>query len=166
MQLSVALGFVATSAAALAAPAPVPAAAIAMGSKHNLYLTTCTSKCVLGILCSRQQRSHTAVLYYANGPVDSSRNTSPTQMTTVTDPAAPWEGTQRAARLGRTGDFTSNIDEGADSISSGQIAGGAKLATEDFVCFRDGETTFKFSEDLGLSSYSCTADYWCPSIQV
>lgn len=87
-------------------------------------------------------------------------------MTTVNDPAVPWEGTQRTVNLGRTGRFSSNIEDGADSIQNGEIAGTAKLGAEEFVCFRDGETTFKFSEDLGLSNYSCIAEYWCPSIQV
>lgn len=87
-------------------------------------------------------------------------------MTTVAEGAAKWEGTPRAATLGRYGAFSSSIDATAGTIANGQIAGSAKLAEEDFACFKDAETTFKFSEDLGLSGYTCKADYWCPSIQV
>ncbi|KAF2726802.1 hypothetical protein EJ04DRAFT_597366 [Polyplosphaeria fusca] len=155
-----------TGILAVPAPVPVPVEAIAMGSRHNLYLTTCTPKCLLGILCSRQSRGFTAVIYYANGAVDTLTDASPTQMTTVSSTAARWEGARRSADMGSSGAFSSNIDSGAASLDKGQIAGTAMLSDEGFACFRDGETTFRFSDNLGLSTNSCTADYWCPSVQV
>jgi hypothetical protein len=170
--LSIALVF-ATSALA------VPVDAVQQGSKHNLYLVTCAKRaasppgCFLGIICPQQKRQavtyYTAVAYYANGAIDSGtvgRNTNPTSLTTVSDPSQPWEGTQRVAKLGRTGDFSSNIDAGAKTVAKGQLAGDAKLASEDFVCFRDGQTKVTTRDELGDTTASCTADYWCPSIQV
>jgi hypothetical protein len=162
--LSLALIFLTTYATA----APTDAAKI--GSKHNLYLATCTKRsgCPLIILCPRQrQTSYTAVAYYANGPIESSgRNSNPTEIATVSESAAPWEGTQRTARLGRVGQFSSNIDAGAGALEEGQIAGSAKLGDEDFVCFTDGATSIVVRDFLGDPEYTCTADYWCPSIQV
>lgn len=168
-QSTLSLVLVALSTAVAAAPVDV----IAQGSKHNLYLVTCTRRssnlpgCPLIIICPRQQTTkYTAVAYYANGPIESNRNVNPTQIATVAEPAAPWEGTQRVAKLGRAGDFSGNIDQTAAGISKGQIAGSAKLASEDFVCFKDGATSFTVRDELDDPKYSCTADYWCPSIQV
>ncbi|KAF2746567.1 hypothetical protein M011DRAFT_387057, partial [Sporormia fimetaria CBS 119925] len=147
-----------------------PLASAQMGSKHNLYLVTCTREpdCLLGILCAPQRTpvTYTAVAYYANGPIESNRNQNPTSITTVSQPRAPWEGSARTARINRLGDFASSIDAAAASIQKGQIAGTAKVGSEDFVCFKDGATALSVRTDLGLSGYSCTADYWCPSIQV
>lgn len=164
--LSIALVGLATCAAA--APTDVSAK---LGSKHNLYLVTCKkrsgwSDCPLIIICPRQQSEYTAVAYYANGPVESNRNTNPTQISTVSQPKQPWEGTQRAARLGRAGEFSSDIDAGAATLAKGQIAGTAKLGSEEFVCFSDGETSISVRDELGDVEYTCSADYWCPSIQV
>jgi hypothetical protein len=87
-------------------------------------------------------------------------------MTTISSNPPNWEGASYSASLGRYGTFHSYIDANAASVAKGQIAGSARLDAEDFVCFKDGATSFKFSEDLGLSTYTCTAQYWCPSIQV
>lgn len=148
-----------------------PVEALQMGSKHNLYLVTCTkrareSDCPLIILCGTEQVSYTAVAYYANGPIEANRNTDPTQISTVSQPVQPWEGTPRTAKINRVGDFSSNIDSAAAGIANGQIAGSAKLSEEEFVCFKDGETSFTVRNDLGIQQYSCSADYWCPSIQI
>lgn len=151
----------------------VPIDSIQMGSKHTLYLATCTRRtspipdCPLIIICPAQAVvTYTAVAYFAGGPIESSRNSNPTQIATVSEPVQPWEGTQRVAKLGRNSDFSSNINAGAEGLEKGQIAGEAKMDTEDFVCFRDGETSFAARNDIGIEQYSCTADYWCPSIQV
>ncbi|KAF2019142.1 hypothetical protein BU24DRAFT_114123 [Aaosphaeria arxii CBS 175.79] len=166
-----------------------PVSAVQMGSKHNLYLVTCTQRtsgfpdCPLLIFCSqpvtsslskrqlRPAKSYTAVAYYANGPIETlpGRNTNPTAIATVEDPAAAWEGTQRVAKLslgGGAGAFSSSIDVGAKTLDKGQIAGEARLDAEDFACFRDGKTGFVGRDVFGDETYRCTADYWCPSIQV
>ncbi|KAF2272541.1 uncharacterized protein EI97DRAFT_436784 [Westerdykella ornata] len=165
MLLHQALGVVLAAIAMNAIAAP-------MGSKHNLYLATCSKQtiipdCPLIILCPRQRAAtYTAVAYYANGPIESNRNKNPTQIATVSNPAAPWEGTQRVAKLGRAGDFASNIDAGARNLAKSAIAGEAKLGTEEFVCFKDGESAFTVRDELDIPEYSCKADYWCASIQV
>lgn len=152
-----------------------PVEAIQLGSKHTLYLTTCTRQsiipdCPLIILCARQQRSsYKAVAYYANGPIESNRNTYPTQMTTVSQNGEPWEGEQRTASIGRVGQFSSTIDTSGGSLKKGEIAGLAKLGEEEFVCFRNGVTSIPVRDgfDLDLLGRTvCTADYWCPSIQM
>jgi len=164
--LSIALALFSTCATA------APTDAAMLGSKHNLYLVTCTKRsgwadCPLIIICPRQQQSkYTAVAYYANGPVESNRNSNPSQISTVSQPAQPWEGTQRTAKLGRIGDFSSDIEAGAAGKEKGQIAGSARLGSEEFVCFTDGQTSIAVEDDLGDVEYTCSADYWCPSIQV
>ncbi|KAF2182290.1 hypothetical protein K469DRAFT_691508 [Zopfia rhizophila CBS 207.26] len=146
-----------------------PVDAVAMGSKHNLYLVTCQRRaieCPLIILCDKNAeaaRTYTAVAYYPNGPT---RNSVPNQIATVSDPVAPWEGVQREATVWQRSSFSSNIDADAASLPKGQLAGDAKLDNEDFVCFSDGQTSFTVRDELDLPIYSCTADYWCPSIQV
>lgn len=63
-----------------------------------------------------------------------------------------------------------NIDAKAASLAKGEIAGsvtlGAKAGAdgEPFLCFKDGATKFRASYDL--DTYSCTAAYYCPSIDV
>lgn len=164
--LSIALAVFSTCATA--APTEV---STKLGSKHNLYLVTCKRRsgwpdCPLIILCSRQESEYTAVAYYANGPVESNRNSNPTQISTVSEPAQPWEGGQRVAKLGRVGEFSSAIDADGAALEKGEIAGSAKLDDEDFVCFSDGETSIAVRDGLGDIEYTCSADYWCPSIQV
>jgi hypothetical protein len=103
-----------------------------------------------------------AVVYY-NGPAGS---TSPGDIGVVSEPARDWEGQTRRVTLS-AGRFTSNIAAGADSLPKSQIAGTAKLGDEDFVCFVDGTSTFKFREGLlGLRETNCKADYWCASTNV
>lgn len=169
MRFSFSLGLWAAIPTVLALPTtPSPAEMATLGSKHNLYLVSCTPKCLLGLICARQTKdqTYTAVLFYANGAVDTLPNTSPTAMTTISSHPPAWEGATYSALLDRYGLFSSYIDKNAAKIAKGQIAGSAKLEDEDFVCFRDGQTGFTFSADLGLSRYTCTAGYWCPSIQV
>ncbi|KAF2263999.1 hypothetical protein CC78DRAFT_533598 [Lojkania enalia] len=154
---------------AIAAPLDV----IAMGSKHNVYLVTCTRTNALDcplppLICATQTaaaKSYSAVAYYPNGPITSSKST-PNQIVTVSEPPQPWEGTTHTVKLTIVGDFAANIDAGANTLPQGQLAGTAKLADEDFVCFTDGVTKFSFDKSLGIEKHSCTADYWCPSIAV
>lgn len=135
----------------------LPLSAAQMGSKHNLYLATCTRQTAID--------SFTAVAYFADGA--SSPGTSLTSMSVVNEKAEAWEGAQRFTRLGRDAVIT-NIDGNAAGLNKSQIAGTARMANEDFVCFRDGETSFSVvvkGQSTG-GTISCTADYWCASTMV
>lgn len=143
----------------------IPVEHATLGSTHNIYLATCESKgtieCSLLIFCGPgSTQTYTAAAYFPNGSIQPGRREVPTQMGTVADPAAPWEGTQRVTRLGQSSAFASNINAGADALPAGQLAGAAKLDSEDFACFTDRETHFSGP------NFDCTADYWCASTQV
>ena len=105
-----------------------------------------------------------AVIYY-NGPASS--RTSPTDFGTVSEPAKKWEGATRKTDLS-AGRFTSSISDGADDLAKSQLAGSAKLGNEEFICFVDGSSTFKFTGGLLglLGNTNCKADYWCASLDV
>lgn len=61
---------------------------------------------------------------------------------------------------------TTSIDAGADGLKEGELAGTAKLGSEDFACFRDGKTAFEGRDELGLDrTYACVTDFWCASIE-
>ncbi|KAH7116266.1 hypothetical protein B0J11DRAFT_443306 [Dendryphion nanum] len=143
-----------------------------MGSRHNLYLVTCTPSsdkpfCPNPRFCEPDESvptKYTAVAYFANGPIEI--NQSLTEIATVTRPAQAWEGTLRVARLGKTSVFGSNIVREATGLKTGEIAGSAALDNEDFVCFKDGQVAFVVSDDLTHEPFTCKTDYWCPSIMV
>jgi hypothetical protein len=152
-----------------------PLSSVQLGSKHTIYLSTCTSRsllpgCPLIILCPRgsstsEAQTYTAAAYFSS-PLSNS-NDNPTDIVTISERGEPWEGAQRAAELSRKA-FASNIDAGAAGLAMSQIAGTAVLGSEDFICFKDG--TSKFSVDGGLlgiggQSAECTADYFCASIK-
>jgi len=141
----------------------LPVSSIQMGSRHNLYLTTCTRIDTDDDKTSAAPK-YTAVAYFANGPIESHQ--SLTDIATVTDPAQRWEGTQRVARLSGSSTFSSRISADATRIGKGEIAGTAVLDNEDFVCFKDGSTAFVVTKDLTNEPYSCKTDYWCASIAV
>jgi hypothetical protein len=155
----------------IAAAVPTPIDVIQMGSKHNLYLSTCTRRtgfgeCPLIIFCPTSDAAevtYSAIAYFANGPLSTTGTANPTEVAITGEPPQPWEGTARVAKLGSRSTVTASIDAGAATLESGQIAGSAKLDTEDFVCFKDGKTSFEVKDDLGIKQYSCTTDYWCPS---
>ncbi|KAF2833057.1 hypothetical protein CC86DRAFT_461506 [Ophiobolus disseminans] len=155
MYLSATL-LISLAATALARPQDaVPAAAA--GSKKNVYLATCTSR---GLLDSD---TLSAVIYY-NGPART--GLSPTDVGTVSEPAKKWDGATRRTDLS-AGRFTSKIAEGADTLTKSQLAGTATLGSEEFVCFVDGTSTFRFSGGLlGLGTTNCKADFWCASVEV
>ncbi|KAH7388793.1 hypothetical protein BKA66DRAFT_385194, partial [Pyrenochaeta sp. MPI-SDFR-AT-0127] len=153
----------------------------AAGSKKNVYLATCTTRgsgCAIPILCSLFSTSaetsadsgvdaaaetSSTVIYY-NGPANP--RSSPNDIGTVSSPARSWEGATRRTSLD-VGDFEGKIARDADDLAKSQIAGSAKLDSEEFVCFRDGESTFQFREGLlGFRSVNCLADYWCASIEI
>jgi hypothetical protein len=157
MRLSAAAGGAILCALATAAPStPAP-----LASKHNIYLATCSRprSCLL-IICDSPS-PFTAAAYYPNG---ASTAAKPSDITTITDPASPWEGASRQGRF-TTGTVTSTIDVGAKGLKKGDIAGGAKLGSEEFVCFKDGVSKFEVSgwDDWELQRVSCVADYWCAS---
>lgn len=146
-----------------------PVTSIEAGSKHNLYLVTCLYNPCTGILCGRQGVTsyYTAAAYYADGPHDQTPTANPTAFNTVSYPYQAWEGRVFTARLGTYGStVTSNITAGAATLAKGDIAGAAKVDSEDFVCFKDGATSVVVRSALGATQASCTAQYWCPSIQV
>jgi hypothetical protein len=156
--LVIATGLMISVAVAVA----IPVSSIQMGSRHNLYLTTCTPIDPDDDNTSAASK-YTAVAYFANGPIET--NQALTDIATVTDPAQRWEGTQRVALLG-SGSFSSRIDASAARLEKGQIAGTAVMNDEDFVCFKDGTTSFVVTKGLTNKPYTCKTDYWCPSIAV
>ncbi|KAF2706933.1 hypothetical protein K504DRAFT_447801 [Pleomassaria siparia CBS 279.74] len=174
MHLASSTVLVLISLVGLSNAAPHPLNSAQMGSKHNLYLSTCTRRagigdCPLPIFCSAADAAitYTAIAYFPNGPISTSgAPTPPSQIATVSEPPAPWEGASRGAKLGRTSSVNATIDAGAATLAKGDLAGSAKLDQEDFICFKDGTTSFEFKNEWGIREYSCTADYWCPSIQV
>jgi hypothetical protein len=147
-----------------------PLSAIQMGSEHNLYLSTCTSQsalpipsCPIILLCppGSAPAPFTAVAYF-----DSPSRDNPTEIATVSQTSVAWEGATRSARL-RNGVFSSSIDVNGKTLAKSAIAGMAKVGTEEFICFRDGETEFSVREGLiGLRKTQCVADYWCASVTV
>lgn len=152
----------ATSLALLCSTAAAsPLTASPLASKHNIYLATCTKprSCLL-IICNDPD-PFTAAAYYPNG---ASTTTRPSELSTVSNSAAPWEGTLRQGRF-RTGTLSANINAGAKTLSKGEIAGTATLGSEDYVCFRDGQSKFSTQswDDLDLRPVNCVADYWCAS---
>lgn len=150
-----------TTAATLAAPTPqtdsITAAAAAAASRKNVYLSTCTTPYLLGIISDTS-----SVAIYYNGVANP--RTSPTDAGTVSSTARPWEGYTRRTTLSSMA-FTSRVDINAGRLGKSEIAGTGTLGDEDLVCFVDGTTTFSFSSGLlGLREQTCVADYWCASI--
>jgi hypothetical protein len=143
--------------------AAIPVSSVQMGSRHNLYLATCTLIDPEDDATAAASK-YTAVAYFANGPIEF--NQALTDIATVTDPAQRWEGTQRVTRVGRTSSFSSRISADAARVAKGELAGTAVLDDEDFVCFKDGSTAFVVTKELTNEPYSCKTDYWCASIAV
>lgn len=159
--------------ALLGALALIPSliAAAPAGSKHTVYLANCVpEECPIG-LCNPDDFNLLAAAYFRNGPPSSSV-TSPTTLGTLSGSISSWEGTRRSVRLGSEGTFATNIAAGAKSAAKSDIVGEATLTSasiigiggtaEPFVCFRDGTT--KFTARYETDRYTCTADYYCPSI--
>lgn len=141
------------------------------GSKHTVYLATCVPEdCPIG-LCDPEDFNLIAAGYFRNGP-PTSTYTAPTALGTLSGFSSSWEGTKRSVRLGTDGTFTSNISAAAKTAAKGDIAGDGTLAggsligdsSEPFICFKDGSTKFRATHDL--DDYTCTAAYYCPSVDV
>ncbi|KAF2690647.1 hypothetical protein K458DRAFT_412008 [Lentithecium fluviatile CBS 122367] len=154
-------------AASAFATAVVAAPVETLGSKHVVYLSTCVpNECPIG-LCDPEDFNLIAAAYFRNGPPATS-TASPTTLGPISSfgsGPASWEGTKRSVRLGTDGTYTSNIARGAKSLAKGEIAGDGELkgvGSEPFVCFKDGATKFRATYEL--DRYTCTADYYCPSI--
>lgn len=155
-------------ALAAAAPVDTPAPVAALGSKHTVYLVQCDpNECPIGY-CEDDEFRIKAAAYFRDGPIDASAPTSrvqsPTTLTTLSDNRAAFEGSKRTFRLGRDGTFTSNLPKSASTASKGSIAGDATLGTEPFVCFKDGSSKFGIRYDD--ERYTCTTQYYCPSVDV
>lgn len=142
---------------ALSAPTSVA------GSSHNVYLVRCQSDCQ-GWSCGGNGDVIVAAAFFRDGPIqDGSSVQRPNSFATVSGSSPDLEGKQRRFRLD-DGTFTTNISADAKTASKGAIAGDAKLESEPFVCFKDGTTKLRLRSDG--DRYSCTVDYWCPSIDV
>jgi hypothetical protein len=73
-----------------------------------------------------------------------------------------------------SGVFESRINQSADTLAKSELAGMATLigkagGSEEFVCFRDGSSTFRFGggvvDGTGETTV-CVAEFWCGSIGV
>jgi hypothetical protein len=156
--------------AASAIVATISAAPVeTQGSKHVVYLSSCApDDCPIG-LCDPEDFNIVGAGYFRNGP-PASNSASATALGRLSSVSSgqKWEGSKITTRIGSEGAFTSNIARGAKSLAKGSIAGDGELKptglSEPFVCFRDGATKFKASYDG--DRYTCTADYYCPSIDV
>jgi hypothetical protein len=138
---------------------------IALGSKHNVYLANCDpNECPIG-LCDPGDFHLTAAIYFKNGPIaeGSTSVQRPSGIGKVSGNKPAWEGAKRTGRFELDGSFVSNISAGAKTAAKGEIAGDGTLGDEPFVCFKDGTTKFQMSYDT--DRYTCTADYWCGSIE-
>jgi hypothetical protein len=134
-----------------------------LGSKHNVYLIHCSpNECPIGD-CDPGEFSITAAAYFRNGPITESTSliTVPTSLGKLTGYQPKWEGVKRTVRVA-DGSFTANISAKAGSTKKGEIAGDATLGSEPFVCFKDG--VGRFAIQVEGDRYTCTTDYWCPSI--
>ncbi|USP74337.1 uncharacterized protein yc1106_01611 [Curvularia clavata] len=131
---------IALSLASVASTTPLPLTArtTILSSSRNIYLTTCTTRSL-----TSDATSSSAILY-SGTPA----NTAPVAIGTVSSARAiQWAGFTRRVTLDGTGVFESRIDRGADAFPKSELSGGATLESssgskEEFVCFRDGETTF------------------------
>ncbi|KAF2635896.1 hypothetical protein P280DRAFT_522665 [Massarina eburnea CBS 473.64] len=156
------------SLATLALAAPVEV----QGSKHVAYLASCApDECPIGF-CDPSDFNLVAAGYFANGPPKTGTAT-PTTFGTLSAFVgnSQWEGAKKTVRLGITGSLATNIQAGANKLKPSEIAGDAALttsligaSTEPFVCFRDGTTKFKAMYEG--ERYTCTADYYCPSLDL
>ncbi|KAF2201227.1 hypothetical protein GQ43DRAFT_480892 [Delitschia confertaspora ATCC 74209] len=138
------------------------------GSKHNIYLTRCEPDgCPIGI-CDPGEFTLTAATLFRNGPVTpttGSRVSTPDAIGKLSGYNPGFEGSStKSVRLGRDGTFSWNITTGSNKLTKGALVGDGALGTEPFACFRDGSTKFAIREDG--DRYSCTAEYWCGSLDV
>ncbi|KAF2018030.1 hypothetical protein BU24DRAFT_163631 [Aaosphaeria arxii CBS 175.79] len=143
---------------ALSSASPI----VAAGSKHNVYLVKCQwSDC--DIFCDPDDVALTAAAYFSGGPVPegTTRAVTPTRLGRV---SGQWEGTTKSVRLGTDGTFKATIPTSARTAKKGEIVGDATLGDEPFVCFKDGSSQIPLRYDG--ETYTCTTDYWCPSISV
>ena len=87
---------------------------------------------------------------------------TPTNLARLIGYQPAFEGTTRSFRFGLDGTFTTNIPVTAKTAASGSIVGDATLGTEPFIVFKDGAT--KFTIAIDGDRYTCTTDYWAPSV--
>ncbi|KAF2709363.1 hypothetical protein K504DRAFT_346698, partial [Pleomassaria siparia CBS 279.74] len=135
-----------------------------LGSKHNIYLVHCEpNECPIGD-CDPGEFTTTAAAYFRNGPITESTTkvSTPTALGRLTGYQPKWEGIKRTVRVGTAGSFTSDIGAKAASLKKGDIAGDGTLGAEPFACFRDGTGKFLIADDG--DRYTCTTEYWCPSV--
>jgi hypothetical protein len=166
-----------------------------VASSHNIYLVTCTWSGSNG-RWGNSDKSATGVAFFKapiqtppslGGRQDWKDSPRPDQVAILRSPATSWEGTKRQSTVWENKAFSANIVTGAGTLSKGQIAGEASLGSEQFVCFKDGETEIRLVGDGdgngpgrwgggrrppekrqrwngGNDWAQCKVDYWCASL--
>jgi hypothetical protein len=141
---------------------PISSRKALVGSPRNVYLNTCTTRTVLS-----DTTLSSAILYSGSASTN-----QPTDIGTVSSPRAiQWAGFIRRVEL-ESGVFESRITQSADLLPKSELAGLATLIgdggeEEEFACFRDGTSTFRFGGGvIGEETTVCLAEFWCGSIGV
>lgn len=135
-------------------------------SAQNTYLATCTTRSLTS------DTTTSLLILYSGAP--SSIN-PPLSLGTLTASSTTWAGFTRRVALddGSSAVFESKIASGAESWAKSEIAGMARMergvAVEEFVCFRDGESVFRFGAGLvgngGKGETTvCRAEFWCAGL--
>jgi hypothetical protein len=82
-----------------------------------------------------------------------------------------YTGRQALSQYIHLGIFESKIAAGAEDLAKSEIAGTARLnrgeVIEEFVCFKDGTTSFRFAGGVlgeGSETSVCVSEFWCGSI--
>ncbi|KAF2733851.1 hypothetical protein EJ04DRAFT_604163 [Polyplosphaeria fusca] len=155
-----------------AVPVLTPSIADTAAKAHNIYLLTCTKKTRKDAI-----KTSTVVAYFKH-PINSTDNPTnqPDRSKVLSNYAAPWEGVNITATVWKSKTFSVLIDAGAQTLSTGSLAGSAMLKTEQYVCFKDGATVIDIDGDDDSRNNNverddkedrkkhCVADYWCAGL--
>ncbi|KAF2014845.1 hypothetical protein BU24DRAFT_482377 [Aaosphaeria arxii CBS 175.79] len=151
-----------------------------MASAHNIYLVTCNNRSGSD---SPGERAFSAIAYFRN-PISNStkeddRAPKPDRSAIVSDPYEPWEGVKWRLKVWRDKLFASDISADAAAKPKGTPTGTVKLEDEDYVCFRDGETSIRIKKEEDESGIligtvgkvesarvTCVADHWCAGLNI
>jgi hypothetical protein len=139
---------------------PISPRKVLVGSPRNVYLSTCTTRSLIS-----DTTLSSAILYSGSASTN-----QPTDIGTISSPRAiQWAGFTRRVDL-ESGVFESRITKSADILPKSELAGLATLigdggVKEEFACFRDGTSTFRFGGGvIGEETTVCLAEFWCGSI--
>lgn len=168
---------------AAAYPALDPSTDVAAAGKaHNIYLATCIPRSKNDANPGPPQGSppgstpsptpgataNFTVVAYFRQPLNvtsvdpDTKAPKPDKAALVSQPPEPWEGVKWKVKVWNDKLFSASIAADAAASSKGSLAGDAKLAEEQYICFRDGETAIKVREDAARGN--CVADYWCAGL--